>query len=1158
MLESAEIGHRLSKAIYAREEPQLRDALLNAQYDLSRSGRGPLLIIFSGVEGGGRGETANKLTEWMDPRHIHVAAFGPRAPEEAVRPLEWRYWRALAAQRTARHLPQCMVWRSDGGASRRRDRRRGLRAHLEAIREHEQMLTDEGVVLLKFWIHLSKAEQKRRLQSWTTIRARPGALRATDWHAYRSLQQGATDCGSSCWRKRRPANAPWKVVEGTDERYRNLTVGKFAARRPEGDARCAAGTLAQERVASDSRRQRRWRPTMSSLIRGLDLSKTLSHRKYRERTGKVRRQIRHAVAPQALRPPFADPGLRRHRCRRQGWRYSPRHRRPRCAAVRHRSGRRPDRGGTRLSLSVAVLAQRPAARAASRSSTGRGMAACWSNASRGYAAVADWMRAYHEINQFRRTADARRRHRRQVLAADQQGRATAAIQGTRDDFIQALQDHAGRLAQPQEMGCLRARGMRHGRSHQHRHRAMDAGRGRGQVFCSHQDPARPLFDRLEQDAIARLNAHRSYLRPALAAGRARADDLSSRCGLRLPCSYRRQRVDTPDGDFVDFDWLDDDEADGDAPLVVLFHGLEGSSSSHYARALMAHLRGDRMARRRAAFSRLQRRAQSAAARLSLGRPRRSRAGCWRRSARSAPDARDLSPSGVSLGGSALLNWLGREEARAATLVAAAAAVSTPLDLTAAGIAIGQGLNRIYALAFPAHAGAQGAWRWRADFPATARRTPHIAASTRCTSSTTPSPRRCTASPAPATTGRAQAASRGSESLTVPTLVLNARNDPFVPAASLPRHGGSQRARSRWSIRGKAATRVSRSRRFPAIFGWLPPRLVAFLARATMAGRSDRPTRRKMTTTLPEEIFKAYDIRGIVGKTLTAPIVRRVGQAFGTLALERGRDTARGRPRRPARPGPSCAARSPPAFRRSGANVIDIGMVTTPMSYFAAHHLAHAMQRDGHRQPQSARLQRPEDGHRRRYAGGAEIQALQARIDSGRLEARRRQLPRPPISRPPISTASPPTSSSRGRMKIAVDCGNGVAGAFAPALFRRWAATVTELFCEVDGTFPNHHPDPSQPKNLQRPDRLPARGPTTNSGSPSTATATAWASSPRTARIIYPDRQLMLFAADVLVRNPGRDSDLRRQVDAQPQTVDHAPRRQAAAVEDGTFADQGAR
>src|SRR2546423_14696652 len=94
MLESAENGHKISKQVYVRKEPPLRKALLNAQFDLSQTRRGPVLIILSGVHAGGRGETANNLTEWMNPRHIRVAAFGPRAPEETERPPAWGYWPA--------------------------------------------------------------------------------------------------------------------------------------------------------------------------------------------------------------------------------------------------------------------------------------------------------------------------------------------------------------------------------------------------------------------------------------------------------------------------------------------------------------------------------------------------------------------------------------------------------------------------------------------------------------------------------------------------------------------------------------------------------------------------------------------------------------------------------------------------------------------------------------------------------------------------------------------------------------------------------------------------------------------------------------------------------------------------------------------------------
>ena len=146
MLESAEIGHKISKQVYARKEPHLREALLNAQFDLSQTGRGPLLIILSGVQAAGRGETANKLTEWMDPRHIRVVAFGTRTPEEAERPPAWRYWRALPPKGKIGIFLN--AWYNE--AMREATRGRGkidddrLHSHVQAIREHELMLSDEG------------------------------------------------------------------------------------------------------------------------------------------------------------------------------------------------------------------------------------------------------------------------------------------------------------------------------------------------------------------------------------------------------------------------------------------------------------------------------------------------------------------------------------------------------------------------------------------------------------------------------------------------------------------------------------------------------------------------------------------------------------------------------------------------------------------------------------------------------------------------------------------------------------------------------------------------------------------------------------------------------------------------------------------------------
>ena len=113
MLEAAEVGHAISKAVYARQEPRLREALLNAQYDLSQSKKGPVLLVISGVEGGGRSETANKLTEWMDPRHIRRAAFVRRAGATVGVALLAR----TAAEGPYRHLSECLVHRNCDGAA---------------------------------------------------------------------------------------------------------------------------------------------------------------------------------------------------------------------------------------------------------------------------------------------------------------------------------------------------------------------------------------------------------------------------------------------------------------------------------------------------------------------------------------------------------------------------------------------------------------------------------------------------------------------------------------------------------------------------------------------------------------------------------------------------------------------------------------------------------------------------------------------------------------------------------------------------------------------------------------------------------------------------------------------------------------------------------
>jgi phosphomannomutase/phosphoglucomutase len=246
-------------------------------------------------------------------------------------------------------------------------------------------------------------------------------------------------------------------------------------------------------------------------------------------------------------------------------------------------------------------------------------------------------------------------------------------------------------------------------------------------------------------------------------------------------------------------------------------------------------------------------------------------------------------------------------------------------------------------------------------------------------------------------------------------------------------------------------------------------------------------------------------------------VRAIGQALGTLAFERGRDTlVVGRDGRLS--GPELASALAEGIRASGANVIDIGMVTTPMSYFAAQHLdtqCSVMVTGSHNPPDYNGLKMVIAGD---TLAGDEIQALKARIEAGDLRHGAGDARSADIAKAYLDRIVGDLRVARG-MKIAIDCGNGVAGAYAPELFRRLGCTVTELFCDVDGRFPNHHPDPSQPKNLQ--DLIRCLATSDNElGLAFDGDGDRLGVITRDGTIIYPDRQLMLFAADVLARNPG--------------------------------------
>ncbi len=269
--------------------------------------------------------------------------------------------------------------------------------------------------------------------------------------------------------------------------------------------------------------------------------------------------------------------------------------------------------------------------------------------------------------------------------------------------------------------------------------------------------------------------------------------------------------------------------------------------------------------------------------------------------------------------------------------------------------------------------------------------------------------------------------------------------------------------------------------------------------------------------LDASIFKAYDIRGVVPATVTEEVAEGIGKAFGTVALSRGeRVVAVGRDGRLS--GPSLGAALVRGLVAAGIEVIDVGMVTTPMLYFAASTVCSSgVQVTGSHNP------RDYNGFKMVMAGraiyGEDIQALQRMMQAESWALRPggsvRKLD---VLAPYVARIVSDIRLGR-KMKIVVDCGNGIAGASAPDIFRAIGCEVIELFSEVDGTFPNHHPDPSKPENLR--DLMAAlKSSDAELGLAFDGDGDRLGIVTKQGNNIYPDRQMILFARDVLSRVPG--------------------------------------
>jgi phosphomannomutase/phosphoglucomutase len=269
------------------------------------------------------------------------------------------------------------------------------------------------------------------------------------------------------------------------------------------------------------------------------------------------------------------------------------------------------------------------------------------------------------------------------------------------------------------------------------------------------------------------------------------------------------------------------------------------------------------------------------------------------------------------------------------------------------------------------------------------------------------------------------------------------------------------------------------------------------------------------------IFKAYDVRGVVDRTLTVEAARAIGAAIGSEAVDlKQREIAVGRDGRLS--GSKLRDALIEGIRSTGTNVVDIGMVATPMLYFATFHLgtSSGVEITGSHNP-------PEyNGLKMMLAGdalyGDGLQHLRQRIERDDIvrAAAPGALRSVSVDDAYVARITGDVKLARP-MKVAVDCGNGVAGAMAPRLLRALGCTVTELFCEVDGTFPNHHPDPAHPENLQDLIRC-LRETDAEIGIAFDGDGDRLGVVTKDGQIIFPDRQLMLFARGVLAEQPGAE------------------------------------
>jgi polyphosphate:AMP phosphotransferase len=266
MFEAAEIGSVISKAEYKAQVPVLRTELLEVQRELTRRARFPVIIVFAGVDGAGKSETVNLLNAWMDPRWIITRAFADPSEEERSHPEYWRYWLGLPPRGRVGLFLSSWYSRPILDRVHRRIKWAEFDERLARIQAFEKALADDGALILKFWMHLGRGGQKKRLKELERDPLTRWRVTKRQWKNWR-LYDEFVAAGERAIQHTSTGDAPWTIVEGADDRFRSMTVGisiRDAIRRRLAERRPATRRKATAARAAS--------PARATILDGLDMS----------------------------------------------------------------------------------------------------------------------------------------------------------------------------------------------------------------------------------------------------------------------------------------------------------------------------------------------------------------------------------------------------------------------------------------------------------------------------------------------------------------------------------------------------------------------------------------------------------------------------------------------------------------------------------------------------------------------------------------------------------------------------------------------------------------------------------------------------------------------------------------------------------------------